>query len=136
MSANELEVVQGLIIHPTTKEVLMAFRPPDKKKPLMWEYPGGKVEKGETLPDALKRELKEELDIDVVVGERIAKTRFYWKEELVLYLFAIESWTGEPKPLVATELRWVKPEYAVDHMPCLPGAFAVYREVTGYLARL
>ncbi len=129
-------VVQGLIVHPTTKEVLMAFRPPDKKKPLMWEYPGGKVEVGETLPEALARELKEELDIDVVVGERIAKTLFHWKENIELYLFAITSFTGEPKPLVATELKWVDPEYAVDHMPCLPGAFAVYREVTTYLRRL
>lgn len=131
-----MEVVQGLIIHPETKLVLMAFRPPDKKKPLMWEYPGGKVEKGETLPNALARELKEELDIDVVVGERIAKTKFYWKENVELYLFAIQSWAGEPKPLVATELKWVDPEYAVDHMPCLPGAFATYREVTAYLKRL
>lgn len=129
-------VVQGLIVNPTTKEVLMAFRPPDRKKPLMWEYPGGKVEVGETLPEALKRELKEELDIDVVVGERIAKTIFHWKENIELYLFAITSFTGEPKPLVATELKWVRPEHAVDHMPCLPGAFAVYREVTAYLQRL
>jgi 8-oxo-dGTP diphosphatase len=129
-------VVQGLIIHPDKKQVLMAFRPPDRKKPLMWEYPGGKVETGETLPEALKRELKEELDIDVVVGERIAKTLFYWREHIELYLFAVETWTGEPKPLVATELKWVNPEYAVDHMPCLPGAFAVYREVTSYLQRL
>jgi mutator protein MutT len=114
----------------------MAFRPPDRKKPLMWEYPGGKVEAEESLPQALKRELKEELDIDVVVGERIAKTIFLWKENIELYLFAIESWTGEPKPLVATELKWVDPEYAVDHMPCLPGSFAVYREVIAYLKRL
>ena len=134
--SNYVLVAQGLIVNPTTKEVLMAFRPPDKKKPLMWEYPGGKVEPGETLPEALKRELKEELDIDVVVGQRIAKTLFHWKENIELYLFAIESFTGEPKPLVATELKWVNPEFAVDHMPCLPGAFAVYREVMEYLRRL
>lgn len=129
-------VVQGLIVHPDKTRVLMAFRPPDKKKPLMWEYPGGKVEAGESLPQALSRELKEELDIDTVIGERIAKTLFFWKENIELYLFAVESFTGDPKPLVATELGWFHPEYAVDHMPCLPGAFAVYREVTGYLKRL
>ncbi len=135
--SNYVLVVQGLITHPTDKtKVLMAHRPPDKKKPLMWEYPGGKVEKGENLPDALKRELKEELDIDAVIGERIAKTLFHWKENVELYLFTVPSFTGEPQPLVATELKWVDPEFAVDHMPCLPGAFAVYREVMQYLRRL
>lgn len=111
----------------------MAFRPPDKKKPLMWEYPGGKVEKGETLPDALKRELKEELDIDAVIGSRVAKAVFHWTEDIDLYVFAVESWTGTPKPLVATELKWVELDYAIDHMPCLPGVFATYRDVRSYL---
>lgn len=131
-----MTVVQGLIIHPETRQVLMAHRPPGKKKPLMWEYPGGKVEPGESLPEALKRELKEELDIDVVVGQRVAKMVFLWQDNQELYLFAVESWTGEPKPLVATELRWVEPEHAVDWMPCLPGFFHSYREVTAYLKKL
>lgn len=126
-------VVQGLIVHPETKLVLMAHRPPNKKKPLMWEYPGGKVEPGEGLREALQRELMEELDIQTVVGERLSKCLFMWKENIELYLFAIESWTGEPKPLASTELRWVDPREAIDNMPLLPGAFATYREVVAHL---
>lgn len=129
-------VVQGLIVHPDTKLVLMAHRPPNKKKPLMWEYPGGKVEPGEGLREALQRELMEELDIQTVVGERLAKSVFMWKENVELYLFAIENWTGEPKPLASTGLRWVDPREAIDDMPMLPGAFAAYREVVAYLASL
>lgn len=129
-------VVQGLIVDFKTKKILMAHRPPGKKKPLMWEYPGGKVEKGGSLPVALARELKEELDIDVVVGHRLAKSVFMWKENVELYLFAIDSWTGDPKPLVATELAWVDHTEAIDDRPMLPGAFAVYREVDAYIRSL
>lgn len=124
--------VQGLIVRPD-KKVLMAFRPPDKKKPLMWEYPGGKVDPGETLEKALRRELQEELEIDAVIGPKIDKVQFFWKENVEIYLYAVTEWSGTPKPLVATELRWVDPEYAVDHMPCLPGVFASYSAVTKFL---
>jgi 8-oxo-dGTP diphosphatase len=129
-------VVQGLIIHPETKLVLMAHRPPGKKKPLMWEYPGGKVERDETLPEALNRELREELDIDAIIGPRINRSVFSWKENIELNLYVVEKWTGgDPKPLVATELRWVDPYDAIDNLPMLPGAFAAYREVMAYLGR-
>jgi 8-oxo-dGTP diphosphatase len=129
-------VSQGLIVHPKTHLVLMAHRPPGKKKPLMWEYPGGKLEPGETSAEALKRELKEELDIDVVVGELLAVSPFFWKERVSIDLFAIKTWSGTPMPLAATELRWVDPSDAIDNLPMLPGAFSVYREVMEYLDTL
>lgn len=132
---NWMFVVQGLIIHPETKLVLMAHRPPGKNKPLMWEYPGGKVEREETLQEALRRELREELDIDAVIGPRIAKSIFMWKENVEIYLLAVETWAGEPKPLVATELQWVDPYDAIDNMPLLPGAFSSYRGIMAYLKR-
>jgi mutator protein MutT len=129
-------VSQGLIVHPKTHLVLMAHRPPGKKKPLMWEYPGGKLEPTERSSEALKRELKEELDIDVVIGEQLATSAFYWKERVVIDLFAIKTWSGVPKPLASTELRWVDPSDAIDNLPMLPGAFSVYREVMEYLEGL
>lgn len=99
----------------------------------MWEYPGGKVEPGEGLREALQRELMEELDIQTVVGERLSRCLFTWKEDIDLYLFAIKSWIGDPKPLASTELRWIDPREAIDNLPMLPGAFATYREVVEYL---
>lgn len=133
--SNWMLVVQGLIIHPETKLVLMAHRPSGKKKPLMWEYPGGKVEHGETLTEALRRELLEELGIDALIGSFISKSNFHWKEDVEIHLFAVEVWGGDPKPLVATELQWVDPYDAIDNLPMLPGAFSTYREVMSYLKR-
>ena len=54
--------------------VLIARRQPPGKMPGMWEFPGGKIEKGESPEACLKRELREELDIDACVGEYIAPT--------------------------------------------------------------
>jgi mutator protein MutT len=129
-------VVHALIVNPDNKRVLMAHRPPNKKKPLLWEYPGGKVEVGESLSDAVKREVKEELDLDAVVGDCIAKETFAWKDNVQLYLFTIKSWVGEPKPLASTEIQWVHPELAVDYLPMTPGSYMAYREVLSYLKQL
>ncbi len=136
MTIQSIIVVHGLIVHPETNLVLMAHRLPNKKKPLMWEYPGGKVDPGETQENALQRELKEELDIDVIVGKILATSIFAWKEHVFINLFDIKSWTGEPKPLASTELRWVSPEDAIDNLPMTPGSFSVYPQVIEYLQEL
>lgn len=128
-----VRVVQGLIIHPDTNLVLMAHRPPDKKKPLMWEYPGGKVDFGEDNKQALARELKEELDIEAKIGQLLASFTLHENEDLEIHLFAVREWKGEPRPLVATALEWVDPRHAIDWRPCLPGTFITFRTVMNYL---
>jgi len=133
--SDTLVVVHALIVNPD-KQVLMAHRPPNKKKPLLWEYPGGKVEPGEKPPEAVRREVKEELDIDSVVGSFLWRDFFSWKDNIELELFAIESWNGNPKPLVSTEIRWVDPEWAIDYLPMTPGSYMAYRAVLTYLQKL
>lgn len=69
---NKIIVVAAALIK--DGKIFIAKRPAHKKPPLVWEFPGGKTETGETLQQALKRELKEELHIDTDIGEFISKT--------------------------------------------------------------
>ena len=86
-------------------KVLMASRPADKP-PAGWEFPGGKVEKNETFNGALKRELKEELDLDIICGDEIFTVR---TPKIVLH-FIRAAITGRqvPSPQENQCWKWVE----------------------------
>jgi len=91
---------------------LLVKRPLDKKRGGLWEFPGGKVEDKESLEEALKRELKEELGIEVFPQRLIKKIDFQYPEGLIeLYLWEVEF---KEKPVLkeALEARWVTLEKA------------------------
>jgi 8-oxo-dGTP diphosphatase len=72
-----------------------------------WEFPGGKCEPGETLEASLTRELREELAVDAVVGEKILATSHSYPERRVeLHFFNVDL-RGEPAPQLGQELRWI-----------------------------
>ena len=73
----------------------------------MWEFPGGKLADGETHAQALVREIREELDVDVDVGPLLFETLFDYTERRVSLHFYRCALRGEPKPLLGQKMKWV-----------------------------
>ncbi|MGB0720650.1 MAG: 8-oxo-dGTP diphosphatase MutT [Bdellovibrionales bacterium] len=93
-------------------EVLIAQRPEGKSMAGLWEFPGGKVETGETPEFALMRELEEELGIETrpTCYLPIAfASHSYDDFHLLMPLFALRMWQGEPKAKEHQALKWVRP---------------------------
>jgi 8-oxo-dGTP diphosphatase len=92
--------------------VLIAQRPEGKSLAGLWEFPGGKVEPGEGLEEALVRELREELDIEASPDafEPFAFASHGYPEfNLVMPLYLVREWRGTPQPLAAQALAWALP---------------------------
>ena len=104
-------VVAGALIRPDGT-VLVQQRPAGKQLAGLWEFPGGKIEIGESPEAALVRELREELAIEVNSGA-LSPVTFASEalagRHLVLMLFAVRAWHGDPLALAADALRWVSP---------------------------
>jgi len=91
--------------------VLLAQRPDDKPMAGLWEFPGGKIEAGETPEAALIRELQEELSIDTK-SSCLAPLSFashsYETFHLVMLLYICRRWWGSPQPVEGGTLQWVR----------------------------
>lgn len=93
--------------------VLLAQRPEGKAMAGLWEFPGGKIESGETPEQALTRELAEELSITVSESDLVPFTfasHTYEKFHLFMPLFSIRKWRGTPLPNEGQKLAWVAPD--------------------------
>ncbi len=92
--------------------VLVAQRPEGKQFAGLWEFPGGKIEPGETPEASLVRELKEELGIDTQ-SSCLAPLTFvshaYAEFHLLMLLYVCRKWRGAAQPLEAQALKWVRP---------------------------
>jgi 8-oxo-dGTP diphosphatase len=97
--------------------ILLARRPEGKKMAGLWEFPGGKLNPGETPEAALIRELREEIGIDVAASCLAAfafASHAYERFHLLMPLYLCRRWRGTPTPREGQTLRWVRPEKLAD----------------------
>ena len=91
--------------------VMVGQRPENHSLAGQWEFPGGKIESGETPEQALARELSEELGIDAEVGElKLACTHHYGEVNILILFYEILFWKNEPKAKHHLMLEWIEPE--------------------------
>jgi A/G-specific adenine glycosylase len=106
--------VTAAIIH-RDGQVLIAHRPAAVLLGGMWEFPGGKLESGESLENCLAREIHEELGAEVKVGSKLGVFRHaYTHFKVTLHAFHCEVAGAEPYPLAAEEIQWVDPPSLKD----------------------
>jgi len=90
--------------------VLIAQRPAGKALAGRWEFPGGKVDVGESEHAALRRELREELGIEVIAARPFMRlAHAYQDRDVELSLWIVERFAGKPRSLDAQALKWVSP---------------------------
>ena len=106
MEKKTIEVVAALIWQ--GDRFLACQRPPEKARGLKWEFVGGKVESGESGPEALVRECQEELDVTLAVKDAFMDVTHEYPDITVhLTLYEAEIAIGEPKKLEHHDIRWV-----------------------------
>ena len=90
-------------------QILITKRPDHVHLAGLWEFPGGKVESGESLEAALHREIREELGVEITVDREFFSVAHEYPDKSVhLHFFDCTILRGEPQPLEVADLRWVK----------------------------
>lgn len=103
--------------------LLIAQRMPHREYPLKWEFPGGKVENGELVGEALLREIREELGVKVIFGEHLIDLPFPADDKVTLSFYVVDWFDGVPALKDHLALAWVEPEqiraYDIINTPML-----------------
>ncbi|WP_342509959.1 (deoxy)nucleoside triphosphate pyrophosphohydrolase [Sporosarcina sp. FSL K6-2383] len=103
--------VVGAIIENNNKEILCALRGPEMTLANYWEFPGGKIEQGESKEEALKREIQEELSCTIEVFEHVEDTTYEYEKVIVrLETFMAKVVSGIPIVSEHAEIKWVTRE--------------------------
>lgn len=130
MSKPVIDVAAGIIVQPDGR-ILLGQRPADKPWSGWWELPGGKIEPGESVLEALARELKEELDIEVTESAPwVTYVHEYPKNIVRLAFCKVTGWRGEPHGVEDQALAWVDPAADLEVGPVLPATEPPLRWLT------
>ncbi len=125
-----VEVSAAILLRDTAhgKEYLLAQRPPDKVYAGYWEFPGGKLEAGESFHDALVRELREELEIDIEQAfPWLCREFTYPHAHVRLKFFRVTAWGGEIHPHEHTGAVWTRLDATPHVTPVLPANGPILR---------
>ncbi len=108
-----IRVAVAVIIN-QNEEILIAKRSKDQHQGNKWEFPGGKVESNETSQEALRREISEELGVEIQTAtELITITHEYIEDDpnknktVILEVFDVRKWQGEPRGVEGQPIRWI-----------------------------
>ncbi|MGB0689607.1 MAG: (deoxy)nucleoside triphosphate pyrophosphohydrolase [Candidatus Puniceispirillum sp.] len=113
-----LVLVSAVALVDIDGRILLAQRPAHKSMGGLWEFPGGKIEAGESPEAALIRELQEELDINTsesCLAPLSFASHAYDDFHLLMMLFVCRRWHGQPRPVEGGALKWVRPNQLRDY---------------------
>ena len=108
----DIVLVSAVALIDVEDRILISQRPQHKSMGGLWEFPGGKIETSETPENAIIRELKEELDIDVsesCLAPLTFASHCYDNFHLVMFLYICRVWNGIPVPKEKQKIKWVAP---------------------------
>lgn len=136
-----VEVAVGVVVKPD-QSILLGQRPVGKPYAGYWEFPGGKIETGETILQALRRELQEEINLTINdANELLVIEHDYPHAYVRLHICVVTSWVGDLMGLEGQELIWLS-KYELENIdqspvkPILPATLPILQDLKRYFAKL
>ncbi|QED48079.1 (deoxy)nucleoside triphosphate pyrophosphohydrolase [Cytobacillus dafuensis] len=124
-----IHVVGAIIID--NNKILCAQRGPDKSLPLKWEFPGGKIEDGESAQEALKREISEEMNCKIEIGEQVDHTVYEYDFGIVhLTTYICKLVEGKPKLTEHVAIKWL-PNNELSSLDWAPADIPAVEKLSG-----
>lgn len=124
-----IHVVGAIIID--NNKILCAQRGPDKSLPLKWEFPGGKIEEGESAQEALKREISEEMNCQIEIGVQVDHTVYEYDFGIVhLTTFSCKLIEGKPELTEHVAIKWL-PANELSSLDWAPADIPAVEKLSG-----